>query len=407
MIKNTTPAEVKDILRRGVTKLIKEDEIKETLKGIKPLRIKHGIDPSSNQIHLGYAVVYRKLRQLQDLGHTVVFLVGDFTARFGDPTGRTQVRIMKDAKEVKNLANTYVEQISKILDPKRLEIRFNSEWYDKLKTEELFSVLAKFTTAQMLERDMFQERITNKQEIFLHELLYPVLQGYDSVMLKSDLTVIGSDQIFNEIVGRDLQRSFNQKPQGIIALEVLPGTDGTRKMSQSYGNTIGIDEPPDMQYGKIMSIPDNTISTYFELLTDLPEEEIKILKEAMANNKLNPKEAKERLAYNIVSWLWGEKEAQAAQDEFKRVFVEKKLSTRAPEHFLPPGKPLDLPHYIVASGAANSTTTARHKISENAVYIDGERANYETHPQIDTTKEHIIKIGHTIIKTVPKKEDQE
>ena len=402
MTKNTTP---KDIISRGVTKLIKEEEIEEMLKGTKSLRIKHGIDPSSNQIHLGYAVVYRKLKQLQDLGHTVVFLIGDFTARFGDPTGKLQTRTMKDAEEVKNLTKTYVEQISKILDPKHLEIRFNSEWYDKLKTEELFSVLAKFTTAQMLERDMFQERIKNNQEVFLHELLYPVLQGYDSVMLKSDLTVIGSDQIFNEIVGRDLQRAFDQKPQGIIALEVLPGTDGVRKMSQSYGNTIGINEPPDMQYGKIMSIPDNVIITYFELLTDLPEEEIRNIKEAMANSKINPKDAKEKLARNIVAWLWGDKEAQAAQEEFNRVFRDKKLPTKAQEVFVSPDKPLGLPQFLHVSGATNSSTVARHKILENAVYIDGERANYESHPEIDTIKEHIIKIGHTIIKTVPKKDN--
>ncbi len=405
MTKNTTPKEVKDIINRGVNKLIKEDEIEKTLKESRSLRIKHGIDPSSNQIHLGYGVVYRKLRQLQELGHTVVFLMGDFTARFGDPTGRAQARIMKDAEEVKNLTKTYIEQISKILDPKRLEIRFNSEWYDKLKTEELFSILAKFTTAQMLERDMFQERIKNKQEIFLHELLYPVLQGYDSVMLKSDLTVIGSDQIFNEIVGRDLQRIFNQKPQGIIALEVLPGTDGVRKMSQSYGNTIGINEAPDMQYGKIMSIPDNVITKYFELLTDLPEEEIKIMKEEMANNKLNPKEAKEKLAYNIVAWLWGDEEAKEAKEEFNAVYRDKKLPTRAQEHFVSEEKPLDLPHFISASGATTSISLARRKISENAVYIDGERANQESHPQIDTSKEHIIKIGKTIIKTIPKKDD--
>ena len=403
MTKNTTP---KDIISRGVTKLIKEEEIEEILKGTKSLRIKHGIDPSSKQIHLGYAVVYRKLKQLQDLGHTVVFLIGDFTARFGDPTGKLQTRTMKDAEEVKNLTKTYVEQISKILDPKRLEIRFNSEWYDKLKTEELFSVLAKFTTAQMLERDMFQERIKNNQEVFLHELLYPVLQCYDSVMLKSDLTVIGSDQIFNEIVGRDLQRAFDQKPQGIIALEVLPGTDGVRKMSQSYGNTIGILESPDIQYGKIMSIPDNVIITYFELLTDLPEEEIRNIKEAMANSKINPKDAKEKLARNIVAWLWGDKEAQAAQEEFNRVFRDKKLSTRAPERFLSSDKSFDLPHYLAASGITTSTSEARRKIDENAVYIDGERANYETHPKIDTTKEHIVKIGHTAIKTVPKKDNR-
>lgn len=401
MEEKTTKKYSKEVLSRGVVKLIKEEEIKTLFAVSRPLRIKHGIDPSSNQIHLGYAVVYRKLRELQNMGHTVVFLVGDFTARFGDPTGRSQARTMKDATEVKNLTKTYAEQISKILDPKRLEIRYNSEWYDKLKIEDLFSILAKFTTAQMLERDMFQERIKNHKEIFLHELLYPVLQGYDSVVLESNLTVIGSDQIFNEMIGRDLQKAFGQIPQGIIALEVLPGTDGARKMSQSYGNTIGISEPADEQYGKIMSIPDSAIVKYFELLTDLTKEEIKKIEEAIEKKKINPKEAKEKLAYNIVSWLWDEKAAEAAQEEFRRVFSHKKTPTRMPEKILRAGESMDLPHFLLASGIVVSTSEARRKISENAVFIDGQRANWQTHFKIDIKKGHIVKIGKKIIKTKP------
>ncbi|OHA46777.1 MAG: tyrosine--tRNA ligase [Candidatus Terrybacteria bacterium RIFCSPLOWO2_01_FULL_44_24] len=393
-----------DILKRGVVKLIKEDEIEKNILSGRPLRIKHGIDPTGNQLHLGYAVIYRKLKALQDLGHTIVFLVGDFTARFGDPTGRMESRGMRNAAEVRKLADSYVEQISRILDPEKLEVHFNSEWYDTMKLEELFSILANFTTAQILERDMFQERIKKGKEVALHELLYPILQGYDSVMLKSDLTVIGSDQIFNELAGRHLQKIYNQEPQGIIALEVLPGTDGKKKMSQSLGNTIGLSEAAQEQFGKIMSIPDDVISTYFTLLTDRPQEEIDGASAAMKTKKINPRDEKELLAHTIVEWIWGQEEAEKSKDEFIRVNKEKKIPTRTPEKIGPEdqGKTFDLPHFLSVSGATATTSAARRLISQRAVYIDGELATDNPYPQVDITKEHIVKYGKKAYKIKPR-----
>ncbi len=395
---------IKEFLSRGVVDVIKKDDAEKKLLGGKPLRIKHGIDPSSKQIHLGYAVVYRKLRELQDMGHTVVFLVGDFTARFGDPTGKGEPRIMRDAGEVRGLADSYVAQVSKVLDPEKLEVRFNSEWYEKMRLEELLSILAKFTTAQMLERDMFQERMRRGREVALHELLYPVLQGYDSVMLRADMTVIGSDQIFNELAGRHLQKIYNQQPQEIVATEVLSGTDGKQKMSQSLGNTIGLDDSPQEQFGKIMSIPDEAIQQYFLLLTSRPLAEIEAAVRAMREGNRNPKDEKILLAYTIVEWLWGREEAEKSKEEFVRVFREGKLPTRTLEGFIEPGEPLDLPHYLAASNTTTSTSAARRLIAEKAVYLDGELAGDNPYPEVDRTKEHIAKIGKKVIKIKPKKE---
>ncbi|MBU3925570.1 tyrosine--tRNA ligase, partial [Patescibacteria group bacterium] len=237
-------ASIEQVLTRGVKKIIERESLEKKLKSGKTLRIKHGVDPTTPDLHLGYAVIYRKLRQFQDLGHTVVFLIGDFTGRFGDPTDKGEVRSMRDKKEVQKLAQNYIDQVSKILDKKKLEIRYNGEWYDKMSAEDLLRLMSKFTNAQMLQRDMFQERIKKGQDIGLHEPVYPVLQGYDSVMLESDLTIIGNDQEFNELQGRRAQEMFGQKPQDLVIMPILTGTDGKNKMSQSLGNYIGITEAP-------------------------------------------------------------------------------------------------------------------------------------------------------------------
>jgi len=273
-----------------------------------------------------------------------------------------------------------------------------------MKVEELLSILAKFTTAQMLERDMFQERMKRGREVALHELLYPVLQGYDSVMLKADMTVIGSDQIFNELAGRHLQKIYNQQPQEIVATGVLSGTDGKQKMSQSLGNTIGLSDPPQEQFGKIMSISDEAMMQYFLLLTRRPLEEIDAAVRAMSDGQKNPRDEKVLLAYTIVEWLWGKEEAEKSMEEFARVFQEGKMPTRTLEGFIESGKPLDLPHYLSASGATTSTSAARRLIAEKAVYLDGELVGDNPYPEVDRTKEHIVKIGKKVIKIKPKKE---
>lgn len=391
---------LKAIFTRGVVQAVKQKEIEKLLASGRPMRVKHGIDPTTSRIHLGYATVYRKLRTLQDCGHTVVFLIGDFTARFGDPTGRTYARTLRDRDEVRATAAPYLEQISQILDPKKLEVRYNSEWYERMQLEDFIRILSHFTCAQMLERDMFRARMKEGKEVLLHELMYPVLQGYDSVMVRSDLTVIGSDQIFNEMVGRTLQRAYGQTPQGILALEVLPGTDGARKMSQSYGNTIDLEESADMQYGKLMSIPDSAILQYLKLLTPIPDAELRAIAQAMAKGTMNPKKAKERLAYEIVSWLKGEGAAKQAQEEFQRVFSEHKVPARAPEYAVDRTRTLTLQEALVASGLASSKTEARRLVVQRAVRLDG-TILLDPHLRFECRDGQVLQVGRRarIIKT--------
>jgi len=317
---DTKKKKIHHILTRGVEIVLPKNEVEKTLLSQKKLRVKHGIDPTTPDLHLGYTVVYEKLRLLQEMGHTIVFIIGDFTARFGDPTAQSVKRILKEKKEVRELSKNYIHQLSKILNIKKTEIHYNSEWYDKMKAEDLLKLFSHFTLGQMLERSMFQERMKKKKEIYLHEPLYSVLQAYDSVIIKSDLTVIGTDQVFNELQARTLQEHFGQVPQKIIAMKILPGIDGVRKMSQSLGNYIGITEDPKTQYGKIMSIPDTCIVDYFELVTRLPGKEIEKIKKTLKRKKSNPKDIKMRLAREVVSLYYGEEEAHKAEKEFISVF---------------------------------------------------------------------------------------
>ena len=247
---------IEEVLTRGVEKVIKKEDLLKRLKSGKKLRVKHGIDPTTKDLHLGHSVVYLKLKELQDLGHKIVFLIGDFTGRFGDPSEKLKTRTLRSKKEVRDLAKNYLRQVGKILDFKKIEIRYNGEWYDKMKADELLILMSNFTHARMIERDMFQKRIEKGLDIGFHEPVYPLLQAYDSVMLKSDLTVCGIDQLFNELKARELQEKFGQKGQDIIATKILIGLDGKKKMSQSLGNYVGVEEKPTEQFGKIMSIPD-------------------------------------------------------------------------------------------------------------------------------------------------------
>jgi len=271
----TDSEKVDRILSRGVTKVIVQKSLAKKLASGRVLRIKHGVDPTTTDLHLGHAVMYNKLRAFQEMGHKVIFLIGDFTARFGDPTDKIHgSRSIRSKDEVAALAKNYIRQACAILDKRKLEVRYNSEWYDKMSAEQLLKLMANFTEAQMMQRDMFEERRKKGLEIGLHEPVYPVLQGYDSVMLKSDATVIGSDQEFNELQGRRAQEIFGQEPQDLMLMPLLVGTDGKRKMSQSLGNDIGIAEEAGSMYGKVMSIPDEIMKEYFVLLTDMSQEEI-------------------------------------------------------------------------------------------------------------------------------------
>lgn len=360
---------ISDIVVRGVDEAIEKESLARKLLSGKKLRIKHGVDPTTPRLHLGHAVVYRKLRALQDLGHTVVFLIGDFTARFGDPTGRGESRVLRSKKETLQTAKNYVGQVKKILSAKNLEIRRNGEWYDKMSAEDLIKLMARFTVQQMMSRDMFQERLKEGKAIGLHETVYPALQACDSAMLKADVAVAGSDQLFNEMRGRDLQSGLGMPPQDIITMKLLRGTDGKKKMSQSYGNDIGLDEPADEQFGKIMSIPDELIPEYFELLTDVDLKEVDKIAAGIREKTANPRDLKERLAEEVVGWLRGPREGARAKENFRNVFQKKLAPEKMPVFRAETAE--NWKEALFRAGLAKSLSDAQRLIEQGAVSVDG------------------------------------
>ncbi len=382
---------IEELLTRGVEEVIVKKDLIKKLKSGRQLRIKHGIDPTTSDLHLGYAVVYQKLKEFQDLGHKVIFLIGDFTARFGDPTAQKKMRGLRGKEEVLELAKNYMAQVGKILDLDKLEIRYNGEWYDKMSAEELLRLVSRFTVARLLERDMFQERIKAHQEIGYHEPIYPILQGYDSVMLKADLTVCGIDQKFNELLGRELQLQFGQPPQDLVLMPLLIGTDGKHKMSQSLGNYIKITESPNEMYGKIMSIPDEIIIHYYQLLTRIDEKEIRKIEKEMKKGILNPRDAKAKLAKEIVTIYHGKEKAELAEKEFERVFRERKIPSKIPEYkiSLEEAKINELIYQI---GLVSSKSEARRMIEQGAVEIDGSVIR-EFDKKIKLKDKMIIRVG--------------
>ena len=363
---NTKEQKIIDILNRGTEKIVRVKELEKKLRSGKKLRIKHGIDPSKKDLHLGYFVVYEKLRLFQELGHQVIFLIGDFTGMFGDPTQKTKTRKLRDKKEVKETAKDYIKQLSKILNIKKLEIRYNSEWHDKMKGEDLLRLMSHFTVNGMLRRNMFRKRIKQGLEIQLHEPIYPVLQAYDSVMLKSDVEIGGNDQLFNMLRGRDLQRDYGQSPQDVITTKLLIGTDGKQKMSQSLGNYIGFGEKSEEQYGKIMSISDKLIKDYFEMATRVPITEIKKIKKQI---KLNPKKMKSTLAKEVITIFHGKKAAFNSEKEFNRVFKEKKAPLKIPGVRIRE-KSLNVLDLLKKTKMALSKTEAKRLILQKGIKID-------------------------------------
>ncbi|EKD56708.1 MAG: hypothetical protein ACD_58C00118G0007 [uncultured bacterium] len=357
------------LLTRGVEEIIGKDELIKKLESGKKLRVKHGVDPTTPDLHIGYSVVYHKLREFQELGHKIVFLIGDFTGTFGDPTDKLKSRQLRDEKEVKNLAKNYLDQVGKILDLKKIEIRYNSEWYDKMSAKDLLNLMLHFTTDRMLERDMFQERKKKNLEIGYHEPVYPMLQGYDSVILKSDVTICGTDQKFNELQGRKLQKEEGQEPQAIMSVPILVGTDGEQKMSQSLGNYIGISELASVQFGKIMSIPDKLIPNYFELAARVAGKELEQIKKN-AKNPTKCRDLKAELAREIVSFYHGVEAANVAEEDFNRVFRDKKDPIDIPEIKITNPKCEDLPQMLVELKLAPSKSEARRLIEQGGVRID-------------------------------------
>jgi len=369
-----------EVIKRGAVEIISEEELKKKLGENRPLIIKAGFDPTAPDIHLGHTVLLRKLRQFQDLGHEVYFLIGDFTGQIGDPTGRSEIRKQLTKEEIARNSLTYKKQVSKILDTSKLKIVFNSKWFEKMSVVDMLRLTTHASVSQMLARDDFKKRFSNGENISILEFLYPLMQGYDSVVLKADIELGGTDQIFNLLFGRELQKDFNQAPQVIITMPLLEGTDGIQKMSKSYGNYIGINEPAAEIFGKIMSVTDDLMMKYYTLLTDEDLNKVK---------GLHPKEAKSNLAEIITAQYHGKDLAKKAREEFEQVFSQGELPENIPAYSLK-GKSLKLIDILINSGLTESKNEARRLIKQGGVYFDGKRIDKE-----DTLvdKEGIIKVG--------------
>ncbi|MGK9369580.1 tyrosine--tRNA ligase [Melioribacter sp. Ez-97] len=388
-----------DLIKRGTSEIIPEEELVEKLeksyKEGKPLNIKLGCDPTRPDLHLGHSVVLRKLAQFQQLGHTAILIIGDFTGMIGDPSGRNSSRPPLTFEEARENGKTYFEQASKILDPQKTKIVYNSEWLGKMTFEDVIKLASKYTVARMLERDDFTKRMKNGIPISMHEILYPLAQAMDSVAIESDVELGGTDQKFNLLVGRDIQREFGLAPQVILTMPILVGTDGTEKMSKSLDNYIGINEPPNEIYGKTLSIPDELIYTYYELATDVSNQELKEIKQQLENKEVNPRDLKRALARKLVSMYHSEEAAWEAEREFDQIFVKKGLPDEIPDLKLDKNASdsgIDILDLILKAGFAPSRSEARRLVIQGGVSIDGEKI---TDPKLilNLKEGSILKVG--------------
>ncbi len=382
----TNPNDQIKIFKEGVVDLISEDELRQKLESKRPLRIKYGADPSTADLHLGHTVPLRKLKQLQELGHQIVFIVGDFTARIGDPSQRSEMRPMLSQAQVKENAKTYEAQVFKILDRKKTEVRYNSEWLDQMKPQDFLNLTSQYTVARLLERDDFQNRYQAGQPIALIEFLYPLLQGYDSVMIKADVELGGSDQKFNLLVGRELQKTWKQMPQIIMTLPLLEGTDGAKKMSKSFGNSIDINDSPKEIFGKVMSIPDRLIPRYYQYASGMNVQEYQPMIETLVPS--DPREAKAKLSEQIVSLYHGREKAKAAREEFDRIFRDKGVPDEIQTVTLSQNEP-DLVSLLMEAGLVESKNEGRRLIQQGAVQIDQKKVVDPAH-KIRLTKQPIL-----------------
>ena len=383
-----------ELIRHGVEEIIPEDALIKKLEKSKkhntPLIIKLGCDPSRPDLHIGHGVVLRKLRHFQDLGHQVVLLIGDFTAMIGDPSGQNKTRPSLSLEEAKANAESYVNQSKVILDIDSLKISYNYEWLNKMNFSDVIKLASKYTVARMLERDDFTKRYQSETPILLHEFLYPLAQGMDSVELKADVELGGTDQKFNLLVGRDLQREYGQEPQCIITLPLLEGTDGVEKMSKTYGNEIGLLDTPEDKYGKIMSISDDMIVKYFRLAADADDQKVEAIKSLLSNSKTNPRDVKRELGRAIVKLYHGADEAQAAEQHFEKVIVQKDIPDEMDEVELKSDQLLlDI---ITNAGLTKSKGEARRLIKQNAVKLDGAVCK-DINQKLHAGKESVIKVG--------------
>ncbi len=384
-----------EFIKRGTSEIIPEEELiqkfERSIKENKPLNIKLGCDPTRPDLHLGHSVVLRKLAQFQELGHTAILIIGDFTAMIGDPSGRNATRPPLTMEEAKENAKSYWEQAKKILSPEKTKIVYNSEWLGKMSFNEVIKLASKYTVARMLERDDFTKRFKGGIPISMHELLYPLAQAMDSVAIKSDVELGGTDQKFNLLVGRDIQREHGIEPQVILTMPLLVGTDGTEKMSKSYGNYIGIDDSPKDIYGKSLSIPDELICTYFELATDVSTSELKEIKDALEKPETNPRDIKRALARKFVEMYHSKEAALEAESEFDKIFINKGIPDDIPELKLNVSK-IGIIDLIMEAKFATSRGEARRLITQGGVSIDGNKI-IDPKAEITIKNENVLKVG--------------
>jgi tyrosyl-tRNA synthetase len=396
-----------EIVERGAVDLISAEEMKKKLARAraekKPLRIKLGMDPTAPDLHLGHTVVLQKLKQFQELGHTAIFLIGDFTGMIGDPSGRIETRPVLTKEHLLENAETYKRQVFKILDPEKTEIRFNSEWFEAMNAADMVRLCAQYTVARMLEREDFRNRYQNNLPISVHEFLYPLVQGYDSVALQADVELGGSDQIFNLLVGRDLQRAYGQESQAVLTVPLLEGTDGVNKMSKTYGNYVGIDEAPDVIFGKLMAISDDLMLRYYELLSDITLEELRELKDRLKRGSAHPMDAKMRFAQEIVRRFHGSGEAIRAEEHWKKVHREGEIPTDVEKIYRKrPQEPVWLPGFLKEIGMVPSNSEGRRVIEQGGVSI----TNNDILTKVSgeslsiTSSEITFKVGKKKFKTV-------
>jgi len=382
---------IKNLLTRGVVEVIEKDRLETKLNSGRKLRIKFGVDPTANILHLGHSVCLLKLREFQDLGHQIIFLIGDFTARIGDPSGRTTSRIPLSIKQIKENMRNYKKQASLVLNMDKVEIRNNTEWWDKMDLKEMMLLAAKVTYGQVSARADFKKRLQEDKDFTLEEFMYPVLQGYDSVELRADVEIGGTDQVFNMLMGRRIQKKYNQEPQDVITCPLLIGLDGKEKMSKSLENYVGIAESAKEQFGKIMSLPDELIINYMRLLTEIPEEKINKIEKELKSGAVNPKEPKARLGFEIAKFYHNAEEAEQAKKEFERVFSKKEMpSEMSIVEIL--GNKINIIDFLADNKILQSKSEARRLIEQGGVEIDKKKID-DWQKEVEVKDGSVIQIG--------------
>jgi tyrosyl-tRNA synthetase len=387
----TNKEKIQTLLTRAVSNVLIKEHLKKRLNSGKKLRVKFGIDPTAPNIHLGHSVPLLKLRQFQELGHKAVLIIGDFTARIGDPSGREEARQPLKESEIKKNLKNYLGQAGKIIDIGKTEVRFNGEWFNKMKAADFYRLAAHMSIQQVLKRADFRKRIETGQDIVSTEMLYPLFQGYDSVMVKADIEIGGEDQLLNLLTGRKVQRAYKIPEQDVLTTWLIEGTDGVKKMSKSYNNYIGISEKPDIMFGKLMSIPDKLIIKYFKALTPVPDSEIDKFEMELKSKKTNPRDIKGKLAYEIVKIYHGGKKAEAAAEEFEKVFKKHELPEKISTVVFKPGSYLMI-DILTQAKIVPSRSQARRLILENAVKLDGKVIN-NSNKKINISSGQIIQVG--------------